>query len=168
MATPECVIKTVKTRAGQVPRDKGRSTRIPQVGGRGVGDGGTQDYSILSSQALKTLDVRTCTGGTLSHTDSAQRPSRSARLLNGSCASVFLSACRECHHFTHGSKEYHEKTDTRCLLSTVPGREHTLSKLLAWGSWLPERWLALEGQEKAPPLPIPVLRQRRLQYWTSG
>lgn len=53
-----------------------------------------------------------------------------------------------------------------CLALSL--EESTLSKLLAWGSWLPERWLALEGQEKAPPLPIPVLTQRRLQYRTSG
>lgn len=55
-----------------MPRDKGLSTRVPQCG-----CGRTQSYSILSSQAPKTLML-----------DLAQEDSESPRLLNGQAAQL--------------------------------------------------------------------------------
>lgn len=90
-----------------------------------------------------------------------------ARLLNHSCASVFLSVQWEFHCLTHRSKDYRTEWIQHARFSTVSGMDgpmdrqthihtHTLGKC----SSHPQGWLSPEAKEKSASPPWPLLKAK--------
>lgn len=82
-----------------------------------------------------------------------------AKLLNCSCASVFLSVQWEFHHLTHRNKDYRSGYTVPALAQSLDGQTGRRIHTHTLGS-RPQGWLGPDGKEKSASHPGPLLKAK--------
>lgn len=82
-----------------------------------------------------------------------------AKLLNCSCASVFLSVQWEFHHLTHRNKDYRSGYKVPALAQSLDGQTSGRIHTHSLGS-RPQGWLGPDGKEKSASHRGPLLKAK--------